>query len=472
MAVRPASIPSLQELASRCVAECIAHLPGESSERAEFTAQLGGEMCVYPTILRERLVTALAKSGTMTPAEFVHISSGGLDLLDLSDALTEGVDIDIFDLVWTAERGVTRIRIDGTSLTACMLRMLIYAHVMRPPGIAQLLQLSIGYCEELSDELLESICETFTNLTVLKIPYCSSLSGAGLGIISTASFASTLTELDFSHNIATRTGMESLGSASKLCVLTLSQMKDVEDFSPPVFTALSRLDVCGMSALSSSNICNLVAPSVRNLLELSLAESGISSSDFRNMTADLVDPLLLEKIDLSWCEELSPESISNFASLCPGLTNLALQSTAMNSPHMQRIAINCRKLNVLNLSRCADIDDETLLCLADNCSLASLDISWAPVGSVGLLVFLEKATELIVLCLQGCKTVGSDVMERFMGVSSVQKTLILRFLDLSWVNICSEEHAKAISRAWPGLYVVDYYLQCFLDGKTVVDDFY
>lgn len=452
MSIEPIDIPSLQVLTSVVLAHCAAEMTIE--ERSNFMSAAMG--AVYPHVLRERIVTQLARQGSLTSEELAKAVSGGICSLDLSEAQTETFDSSMLDLVWAGERGITSLHIDSTPLTPCLYRMLIYAHVMRPVNASQLIELSISYCEELSDPILDAVCETFVNLRILKIPFCDSLTGEALSSISRACFSQSLTVLDYSYNAAPATGLQCLDGLCALRSLVASHLKEVEDFSAPSFSSLRLLDVSGMSRVASATMCALIAPSIGTVIELSLTESSISASDLNAVSSKLIRPLLLRKLNLSWCEDLSAESMAAFAIMCPDLITLSLQSTKMDSAGIQRIAKCCKNISVLNLSRCVDIDNEAMICLGCNCQLRSLDISWAPVGSEGVLNLLEKSILLNVLCLQGCKTIDQLVMDIFMGnvAGGMYMPLALKFLDLSWVNICSEQHAKSISKTWPGIFVV------------------
>lgn len=445
-----AAVLPLQEIASKSIAANIAVMP--PVERAEFVAHISEGM--YPNNLRENVVTKLAQCGSLVPDDFMKLSAGGLGVLDLSESDSEAFDNNMFDLAWVAERGVSAIRINSTTLTPCLYRLLIYAHVIRPAGISQLVELSISYCEELSDQIIDAACSTFPNLKILKIPYCIFLSGDALLYICNSAFASTLEELDYSYNAATAISLERISKLSALNKLSLSQLKDIEEFDPPILSALQYLDASGMSSQFSGNMRRMLEPSVLRLVELRIGESCLLTEDLVAVTSALCQPLQLKLIDMSWCEELTAESMSDFAAACPNLETLALQSTKMNSPGIQTVARHCQALKVLNLSRCVDIDNDALLCLSLHCHLNSIDISWAPVGSEGLLTFLDRTSSLSVLCLQGCKTIDQLVMDRFLGIDTNARPLQLSFLDLSWVNICSEHHARSISLAWPGLFVV------------------
>ena len=446
-----AAVPPLQGIACKSIAANISEMP--PAERTEFVAHISEGM--YPNMLRECVVTKFAQCGSLVPDDFMKLSAGGLEVLDLSDSDSEAFDTNMFDLVWVAERGISSIRINNTTLTPCLYRMLIYAHVIRPAGISLLIELSISYCEELSDQIIDAVCSTFPNLKILTIPYCIFLSGDALLYICNSTFATTLEELDYSYNVATAIGLERVSKLSTLRKLSIAQLKDVEKFEPPQLYALQYLDASGMSSQSSENMRRMFEPTVLRLLELRIGESCILTEDLVAITSTLCDPLPLKLIDMSWCEELTADSISDFAAACPNLETLALQSTKMNSPGIQNVARHCHELKALNLSRCVDIDNDALLCLSLNCCrLNSLDISWSPVGSEGLLTFLDRTTKLSVLCLQGCKTIDQLVLDRFLGTDKSARPLQLSFLDLSWVNICSEQHARSISLAWPGLFVV------------------
>lgn len=470
MNVKPAVISTLQSICSDAVAQYVVKMP--SLERAELMPNLCN--AVYPNVLRERILTGLIAEGYLTAEVLSQLSAGGLDTLDICEGKSESFGADIFDLVWVAERGITALNMNSASMAPCIYRMFIYARLMRPSGIAQLVELNISYCQDLSDHIVEALSETFHNLRVLKISFCEGLTGASLLYICRGSFIATLAHLDYSYNEAPTAGLECLSSLSALTHINIAHLKEIEDCQPPILANLECLVIPGMSCLSSANIVAFVSPSMYMLRELSLAESSISSHDVDTLARCLHEDLCIEILDLSWCEELSAVSIAGIAVRCRRLQYLSVQSTKMDSENIISIVSSCGNIKFLNLSRCVDINNDALICISNHCNLVSLDISWAEgVGPEGVLCILRKSSNLRVLILQGCKEIGQPVMDVLMGVTEGGLLkLQLKFLDLSWVNICSEDAAKLISKTRSGLFVVDYYLQCFLDGEMVVDDFY
>jgi hypothetical protein len=473
MAVQKPALPSLQLICASKVCRQIS-LATTSTERQEFISYLS--LPHLPRLLREVMIHILAHEGTLTKSEFRCISNAGLDAIDLS-GLKADLTSDVFEGLWSVPGGVSSLILQKVDLLPCLFWIMTSASLSRPLGANSLLSLDLSNVSDLSDHVMEYICDAFTQLRSLLVPNCLLLSSSSLMLICSSSFRDSLTELDYSFNCASAEGLRCVSrDVPQLSLLRLGHLNDVEDCDGDLCgpRGLSALSLAGLPTLSSPAVSGFLLSSLDTLLDLRLAESQIESSDVDRICSGMARHLALTHLDLSWCENVTAVHLARFVCMCPRLLTLLLQSTKLDSCALIQIAACCPLLETINISRCVDIEDHALESLLNCPKLTSLDVGWAPIGTDALVRVLEGAPSMQVISLQGCKSVTPVLFEALSlrGRGCLFLAPRLRFLDLSWVNMCSETLARSFSQVRSDVFVVDYYLQGFREGLLVAEDFY
>lgn len=208
----------------------------------------------------------------------------------------------------------------------------------------------------------------------------------------------------------------------------------------------------------------------------------------------------LQELELCWCDEVETGILNRCVAKCPNLESVSLRSTSANSSTVNTIAGHCfAHLVKLDVSSCADINNDSMLHLAETCvQLRFLDVSWSFIEDAGLEKLLCRCPDIEVFLMQGCKyltapdillddsVIGCELdatseaaikTETVKHVDSRRCVLdpakypcsALAFLDFSWTNMMSKSYAVAISHCRPSVTVVDYYMQAFRNGEMVAE---
>ena len=200
--------------------------------------------------------------------------------------------------------------------------------------------------------------------------------------------------------------------------------------------------------------------------------------------------LPLERLDLSWCDELRGDAVAALWACCPRLRRVSLRcadlrcsgSAASGGNHDAGVAVGagsgaaeaqggatlpasfaaafgavreCGMLVELDLGRCEGIDDGVLLHLVKLARLLQdVDIAWCDVSDAGATALLRELPQLRRASLQGCKRLGKSMLGLARDAAE------LRWLDLSWCNSIDPEDVQTfVNEVRPDMEVVDYYAE-------------
>lgn len=270
-------------------------------------------------------------------------------------------------------------------------------------GCPSLEKLDLSFCGAVSDQLLLSLGQHCRKLQQLKLRGCRQVSDAGVvGLVNTG--GSELVLLDL-------TRFDLQYKLNDIALLSLAEKCPV--LQTLVLTGCDMLTDVGLSWLCSgcSALTHVDVSGCAKLTDLSMRSVGESL-------------LQLQHLNISHCVRVSDLGIRHVALGCPDLTRLDASGLALLAdprPHdmnthggekyhqgIAAVAVRCRKLRHLDISRCPSIGDITLHYLAMNCrELAELNVSSCTrVTHVGVRQVLTSATKLTSINVSDCDKVN------------------------------------------------------------------
>ena len=196
-------------------------------------------------------------------------------------------------------------------------------------GLSCLTSLSMAQCPKVGNATIRSLLLATSRLTHLDLRSCAAVDDEPF-ISTTPAVLRHLTSLDLS---GTGIGTDCLRQLPAVSRLVLKGCRDV-DMLPLCSTALTHLNLKGMSRVDSHEIAAFLRPCLRNLVVLKVPECGIVASDLDRVLEcsgggdDAPFPLLA--LDLSWCEELTEATICRLLARCPRLERVGLRRQVLS----------------------------------------------------------------------------------------------------------------------------------------------
>lgn len=285
-------------------------------------------------------------------------------------------------------------------------------------GCPSLEKLDLSFCGAVSDQLLLSLGQHCRNLQQLRLRGCRQVSDAGVVELVNAG-GSELVLLDL-------TRFDLQYKLNDIALLSLAEKCPV--LQTLVLTGCDMLTDVGLSWLCSgcSALSHLDVSGCAKLTDLSMRSIG------ENL-------LQLQHLNICHCVRVSDLGIRHVALGCPDLTRLDASGLALLAdprPHdvdktrggekhhqgIAAVAVRCRKLRHLDISRCPSIGDITLHYLAMNCrELAELNVSSCTrVTHVGVRQLLASNTKLTSINVSDCEKVNDRA---FSGIAISNETV-------------------------------------------------
>ncbi len=342
-----------------------------------------------------------------------------------------------------------------------------------------LTSLNVSRCEDITDGIIDIICNHFTSLKHLYISGCEMLTEESFFYIANLT---ELKSLDTSHNQSSTEALYSLTSLSCLESLNINCLRNIyttEDYSIN-WRGLCEFRMAGLVCMTSNDIGQIISNSIQKLHTLEIGECSLCDVDLMSalesvqgdvdVSSDSVVPLKtltpLRYLNLSWCEELSSHCISKLISMSPNINTLILQKGSILSKEISLIPNHCPHISCLNLALCSDVSNSAISSLSALTHLKELNIAWSLVEDSGVL-WLLKYCPLRKLILQGCKELTTSLFSVMMNSQSSKK-MDLELLDFTMVDCCEATLAKALSSALDKTcLVIDYYQSSYQNGQMV-----
>lgn len=265
-----------------------------------------------------------------------------------------------------------------------------YFHLYRLLGRFQHLQsLSLSGCTLLSDEAMTSLQFCGTHLRALYLDCCLSITDGGLS--KAAAACPLLEDISIYRCRITDVGLRSLAYfCTGLKHMNLSHCSLISDDGLRALTQACRhiqsisLSTCryvsgtGFKGISPTLIsveadyCNLRGEGIKEILSgggiqyLNVSSCGIGGDGLAAMSAGLASNLRI--LNLRRCVNIGDESIMAIAKCCPLLQewNLAL-CHSVRIPGWESIGKNCHNLEKLHVNRCRNLCDRGLEALRNGC---------------------------------------------------------------------------------------------------------
>ena len=367
------SIPLLQQL---CLDTVISNASGHVLE--ECLSCL--ELIYLPSSVVDYLVAEIAKLNKLTKPVLRLLSMQEIGTLDLSRVDFSCADEGLFDDIFEGRTPVKRMILDGVFLEACFYKMFANAsRFTETSSLKKLEHLHLNNCESLTDIFVSYISEAFPLLKTLFVSSCSLLSPKAIVSIACSSFNQSLLCLDISYNWASAESLSFLSNLAAIESIEISNLRMNESFHfvMPSFK-VQALGMSGLRYLEDNDITSMLGSQhpFESLEILTLAESALTSETLNSLIQHTVESLKLTNVDLSWCENLSEDSLASFISKCPNMVELHLQSTNSGAACFSKIGQCCPHLQVLNFARCKPepLPLQSVLKLPH---LRSINLAWA-----------------------------------------------------------------------------------------------
>lgn len=127
--------------------------------------------------------------------------------------------------------------------------------------------------------------------------------------------------------------------------------------------------------------------------------------------------------------------------LCPNLSKINLQTTAVTDKQLAQIGIGCPNLTSIDLSGCAAITDEGILALVKGCKkLETINLQGTSIKDKGVMAIADNCPELTSLNLHECK-----VEDRAIILYVAKRCPSLRYLQVHYNISCESRLDLLIS---------------------------
>ncbi|XP_008810900.1 F-box protein SKP2A-like [Phoenix dactylifera] len=207
-----------------------------------------------------------------------------------------------------------------------------------------LTNLSLSWCKNNMNNLVQSLAPKFTKLQVLSLrqdrPQLEDIA-----VETVANYCHDLRDLDLSKSFK----------------LTDHSLYSLANGCP----RLTKLNISGCSAFSDSALAYLTSY-CRNLKHLNLCGCVRAATD-RALQAIAYNCSQLETLNLGWCEGVSDNGVTSLASGCPDLRALDLCGCVLiTDESVIALANGCPRLRSLGLYFCQNITDRAMYSLANS----------------------------------------------------------------------------------------------------------
>ncbi|CAI5735336.1 unnamed protein product [Hyaloperonospora brassicae] len=183
------------------------------------------------------------------------------------------------------------------------------------------------------------------------------------------------------------------------------------------FRSLTHLTISGCHSLCDRDFVAIVEASSDHLREVRAVKC-LRLTDVALQAMGDRHPQSLDRINFSYCRQISEDGVKTLARTCTNLRVIKLKSSpAVTSAAVACIATNCSKLETLLVGRGRKLTDDCVVALGDHCPrLTSLDVSQSnPFGrgrggvtDSALAHLVARCTQLkhLKLCGQGRLTLS------------------------------------------------------------------
>lgn len=245
----------------------------------------------------------------------------------------------------------------------------------------QILKLNLNECNSLTDQAVCYIGELCPNLRTLNLKNCTQVSD--LAIIELSNFCFKLREIDLYFTRVTELGFQSL----------VENNPGLENF---------RLPTQGNCRWMIDSICQNCDNVKELVLRDSIGEDTFILDDdtFRRFSERFP---MLRKLHLSWCCEITNQTLDWISRNCVTLRSLCVQECEMISDDgIRLIAERCPFLDDLHLDRQSLVNDTCCYTIRDHLShIQSLELVHTSITDLGIEVIATNAENLRTLCISG-----------------------------------------------------------------------
>lgn len=314
---------------------------------------------------------------------------------------------------------------------------------------ANLTELDLSHCYEITDKAVRKVAESFNNLTTLNLVACHNIGRSGLHSLSKN--CKNLVKLDLSVRRVEGDIPAFAKNCSELTQLKMSKCWGVTDEEVKILAKncpkLIELDLSECPSLTDAAF-DAFGANWPNLTRLNLSQCDIRDKGVELLAKNLPN---LTQLNLSNCAWLTNESVKALAKNCPNLEKLSLKGcSSLTDEGVRTLAESCRKIRDLDINNCHKITQNILQALAINCrDLTALELPLSVgMSDVSIEILAANCPNLIQLIIS-YTNISSDqsFSERLQeNKSNAERYLaVLRETDIH--EISAEDRSKILERA-------------------------
>ncbi|KAH7543680.1 hypothetical protein FEM48_Zijuj02G0210900 [Ziziphus jujuba var. spinosa] len=293
--------------------------------------------------------------------------------------------------------GLQSIKLDGCSVTCSGMRAignwnssLIELSLCKCTGVTdeclsflvqshkELRKLDITCCRKITCASIDSITSSCTSLTSLKMESCSMVSKDAFVLIGQR--CQLLEELDVTDNEIDDEGLKAISRCSRLCSLKLGICINTTD---------DGLTMLGVAVQSSKSL-------IYTGMSPGISDTGIA--------AIAQGCPALEIINIAYNNNITDLSLTSLSN-CSRLKVLEIRGCpCVSSVGLSTIAKECKVIEVVDIKKCYNINDNAMLPLAQfSQNLKQINLSYCSVTDVGLLCLssINRLRNMTILHLAG-----------------------------------------------------------------------
>ncbi|EKX42228.1 hypothetical protein GUITHDRAFT_111790 [Guillardia theta CCMP2712] len=381
------------------------------------------------------------------------------------------------DLASFLASGASDIDLSGCSL----LRPEVCKDMFTSVGSMQLISMNISDCHPyMSGLMLSEVWDHVPRLEKLEFRATSLLLNFNRAIKDLAVKCERITHIDLSLSVNLSDDAVStlLASCRELRVLKVANCPRITDDAfrvQPISSSLAELEMWGNRAITDVALQRIGCNEDIRLRRLLLTGTSTTSRGLQSLNLDEVRTLELgecelfvedirfillsarnlERLDLSWCDNVEDEMLGRIAGHAQCLTHLDMRKCSeITDVSMEQLCSTRSQLVHLGLARCDSLGDSSVRSICNHCkTLQSLDLSWLnEVTAAGIEEVVCKLSCLTSLKLEGCKPLCDSHLEM-----ASRNLKVLREFHMGWCNSPTDDMIDELVTKLPSVIVWDYY---------------
>ncbi|GAA0141599.1 hypothetical protein LIER_35418 [Lithospermum erythrorhizon] len=320
------------------------------------------------------------------------------------------IELPVFLLHVDSFSCLTVIRVDGARVTDYILEFI-------GDNFTNLIDISLGKCEGVTDSGIIKLVSSCMNLKVVNLTCCKLLTDSAIKAIADSCRRILCLKLECC-NLLTERSLDHLGSNCLLLEeLDLTDCSGVNDIGLGYLSKCSellnlKLGLCGN--ISDKGV-SYISSNCSKILELDLYKcSGIGDSGLAAISSGCKK---IKKLNLSYCTLVTDRGIGCLGRLGE-LSDLEMRGLSkVSGPGLIVLAAGCKRLAELDLKHCEHVHDCGFWGLAQTRNLQQINLSCCRISDVGLCLLMSNLTRLQDAKLVNLVNVSAEGLELALRAS-------------------------------------------------------